>query len=150
MSCTLCDWGEGCTGAVVGGSRRTVIGSCQCAAVGDNRQGAIICDGRRCAVIGGSRRSSILSCESNAGHEAGASWEVTSRNTDASTEVSVGGIASRVRCLGGAILVIGSTNFVGKTSLRVVINVMSALLVTTLVFGKGQSRSESEVDRGCG
>jgi hypothetical protein len=39
---------------------------------------------------------------------------------------------------------------VGKTSLRVVINVMSALLVNTLVFGKGQSGSESEVDRGCG
>jgi hypothetical protein len=39
---------------------------------------------------------------------------------------------------------------VGETSLRVVINVMSALLVTTLVFGKGQSRSESEVDRDCG
>lgn len=142
MSCTLGDRGEGCTGAVVGGSRRTVVG--------DNRQGAIICDGRRCAVIGGSRRSSIFSCESDAGHEAGASWEVTSRNTDTSTEVSVGGIASRVRCLGGAILVIGSTDFVGKTSLRVVINVMSALLVTTLVFGKGQSGSESEVDRGCG
>jgi hypothetical protein len=38
----------------------------------------------------------------------------------------------------------------GQTSLGVVIIVMLALLVVKLVFGKGQSRSESEVDRRCG
>jgi hypothetical protein len=39
---------------------------------------------------------------------------------------------------------------VGKTSLGVVIIVVLALLVIKLVFGKSQSRSESEVDRRCG
>jgi len=147
MSCPLGNNRLGCTGAVVGGSRRVVIGSRQCAAIGDNRQGAIVGDGRRCAVIGGGRRSDILSRESYASHKARASREVTSRDPDTSTEVSVSGIASGVRCLGGAVLVIG---LVGKTSLGVVIVVVLALLVIKLVFGKSQSRSESEVDRRCG
>lgn len=44
MSCTLGDARRGCTGAVVSGSRRTVIRRSHCAGVGDDRQGAIIGD----------------------------------------------------------------------------------------------------------
>lgn len=134
MSCTLGDTRLGCTGA----------------AVGDDRQGAIIGDSRRCAVIGCCGSSNILSCKSDASHEARASREVTSRNSDASTEIGISGVASRVGCFGGAVLVIGTPDFVRETSLGVVIGVMLALLVVKLFFGKGQSRSESEVDRRCG
>lgn len=139
MSCTLGNTRVGCTGAVVG--------SCQCAAIGDDRQGAIIGDGRGCAVVGGGRCSNVLSRKSDTSHEARASREVTSRNSNTSTEISVAGIAGWVRGLGGAVLVIRSSSFVGKTSLGVVVNIIFALLVVKLVFGKGQSRSESEVDR---
>ena len=139
MSCTLGDTRVGCAGAVVGGSRRTVIGSCQCTGIGDDRQGAIIGDGRGCAVVGGGRGSNILSRKSDTSHEARASREVTSRNSNTSTEVSIAGIASRVRCLGGTVLVIRSSSFVGKTGLGVVVNIMLALLVVKLVLGKGQS-----------